>query len=199
MHHIFILISFQVLSGKHPWSEFKRDAAVMLQLSQGNKPERPSSRPIEDKHWELIERCRSSVDDRPCATDVVSSLQQFLHSCPPSPPLLDTFCFLSYFGIIPPHSSLVVPTPDRPREQNTGTLRPGISEVTLGGRSAVLQDSKRVLPTIGLMSPLAPVTEHPALPRLLSTNAIHTFGEMFPTMTESPDPDIRRELCPHSS
>ncbi|KAF8557521.1 kinase-like protein, partial [Imleria badia] len=56
-----------ILSGKHPWSEIQRDAAVMMQLSRGNTPKRPSSPPIEDQHWELIERCWSSVGDRPCA------------------------------------------------------------------------------------------------------------------------------------
>jgi len=143
MHRIFILIPFQVLSGKHPWSEFKRDAAVMLQLSQGNKPERPSLRPVEDKYWELIERCWSSVNDRPCAIDVVSFLQQFLHSCPVSLPLLYTFHPWSYSSIIPPQSSLVVSTT---WEQIIGTQQPGLPEVTLDHPSMALTDGKHILP-----------------------------------------------------
>ena len=61
----------------------------MFQLSQGNKPARPESRPIQDAHWALIEQCWSSVDQRPLAKDVVSSLQDFLRSCPTPLPLCD--------------------------------------------------------------------------------------------------------------
>ncbi|KAF8133178.1 kinase-like domain-containing protein, partial [Boletus edulis] len=71
------LLASAVLSGKPPWSEIQHEATVVLQLSRGKKPKRPSSRLIEDKHWELIDRCWSSVGHRPCAGDVVSSLQQF--------------------------------------------------------------------------------------------------------------------------
>ncbi|KAF8123364.1 kinase-like domain-containing protein, partial [Boletus edulis] len=68
------LLASVVLSGKLPWAEIPHDAGVVVQLSRGKKPKRPSSRPIEDQHWELIERCWSSVGDRPPAEDVVSSL-----------------------------------------------------------------------------------------------------------------------------
>ncbi|KAF8123322.1 kinase-like domain-containing protein [Boletus edulis] len=78
-----------VLSGKHPWSEIQRETAIIIQLLRGVTPKRPSSRPIEDRHWELIERCWAPVGDRPAATDVVSSVQQFLHSFPPPLPLVD--------------------------------------------------------------------------------------------------------------
>ena len=123
MHHIFILISFQVLSGQHPWSEIKNDMAVMFQLSRGNKPKRPSSRPIEDQHWELIQRCWSSVGDRPCTEDVVSSLQQFLRSFPPPLPLLNMFRFLSHSSIPPPQSTAVSAS-IHTQEQNISTLEP---------------------------------------------------------------------------
>ncbi|KAI9574118.1 kinase-like domain-containing protein [Boletus coccyginus] len=134
-----------VLSGKHPWSEIKRDALVTLQLSQGKKPERPSSRPIEDKHWELIEHCWSSVDKRPCATDVVSALQQFLHSCPAFPPLLEIFRLPSHSDIVLREPVLVVSTPIRAVKQNIGamdinTQHPGLPEATIDHRSAVFQD-----------------------------------------------------------
>lgn len=148
MYRTFILISIQVLSGKHPWSEIRNDAAVMLRLSKGIKPERPSSRLIEDKHWELIERCWSSVDDRPCATDVVSSLQQFLHSYSAFPPLLDTFRLLSNSSIFPPQSPLVVST----WEQLIGTPQPGLPEATLDHQSVVFNDGKHILPMIGLVN-----------------------------------------------
>ena len=107
--YIFSSLS-KVLSGKHPWSEIQRDPAVVFQLSQGNKPKRPLSRPIEDQHWELIERCWSSVGHRPCAEDVVSSLQQFLDSFPRPLPLVDIFRVLSHSSIASPQSTLVAPT-----------------------------------------------------------------------------------------
>ena len=156
MHRMFILISFQVLSGKHPWSGIQNDIAVMFQLSQGNKPKRPSSRPIEDQHWELIERCWSSVDDRPCAKDVVSSLQQFLRSFPPPLPLLDIFRLLSHSNISL-QSAPAVPISISPVDQNIGILElnvqsPGLSEAPLDYRSAMLQDGKYMLPTPRLIS-----------------------------------------------
>ena len=75
----------------------------MVQLSQGYNPARPESRPIQDARWALIKLCWSSVDQRPLARDVVSSLQDFLCSCPTSLPLCD---FLS--GIQPAMSDVPV-------------------------------------------------------------------------------------------
>ena len=83
------LIFFQVLSGKFPWSEVRQDNAVMLQLSQGYKPARPESRPIQDVHWALVEQCWAPIDQRPPADDVMSLLQDFLLLYPTSQPLCD--------------------------------------------------------------------------------------------------------------
>jgi hypothetical protein len=60
----------------------------VLRLSQGLKPGRPLARPIDDQHWTLIERCLSSIPERPLAEDVVSSLQQLLEACTLLPPPL---------------------------------------------------------------------------------------------------------------
>ncbi|KAF9230106.1 kinase-like domain-containing protein [Melanogaster broomeanus] len=49
----------------------RRDAAVILLLSQGQKPSRPQSRPIDDRYWEFIERCWENIQERPPANDVV--------------------------------------------------------------------------------------------------------------------------------
>ena len=68
----------------------------MLRLSQGFKPGRPLARPIDDRHWALIERCWSSISERPPAEDVASCLQQLQHACTPVLPLRDLF------GIPPP-------------------------------------------------------------------------------------------------
>ena len=69
-----------MLSGKYPWSEIQSDASVVRRLFQGLKPGRPLDRPIDDKHWALIEQCWSSIPERPLAKDVVSSLEQFLRA-----------------------------------------------------------------------------------------------------------------------
>ncbi|KAG6375289.1 hypothetical protein JVT61DRAFT_3511 [Boletus reticuloceps] len=83
------LLSRQVLSGKQPWWEIGEDVAVLLRLSQGEIPGRPESRPIDDQHWELIERCLSQIPDRPAANTIVSFLEQFLERFPHSQPLRD--------------------------------------------------------------------------------------------------------------
>ena len=89
MPRISTLIFFQAMSGKFPWSEVHQDNAVMLWLSQGYKPARPESRPIQDVHWALIEQCWSPINQRPPAEDVVSLLQDFLLLYPTSQPLCD--------------------------------------------------------------------------------------------------------------
>ncbi|KAN0081247.1 Protein kinase-like domain containing protein [Tylopilus felleus] len=90
-----------VLSGKYPWSEVRADAAVMLRLSQGLKPGRPLARPIDDRHWAFIERCWSSIPDRPLVEDLVSSLQQFLGGYPSSPRIRELFAVPSPSSDLP--------------------------------------------------------------------------------------------------
>ncbi|KAF8119555.1 kinase-like domain-containing protein [Boletus edulis] len=85
----FGCIALQVLSGKQPWSEIGEDVAVLLRLSKGEMPDRPESRPIDGQHWGLIERCLSPVPNRPTANTIVSSIERFLESFPPSKPLRD--------------------------------------------------------------------------------------------------------------
>ena len=84
-----ILIFSQVLSGKQPWSEVREDVAVVRHLVQGHKPGRPVSRVIDDSHWNLIQDCWSSVDERPAAAVIISTIQRFLNHCPQSPLLCD--------------------------------------------------------------------------------------------------------------
>ncbi|KAF9237149.1 kinase-like domain-containing protein [Melanogaster broomeanus] len=68
----------------------RRDAAVILLLSQGQKPIRPQSRPIDDRYWEFIERCWENIQERPPANDIVFALQQFLSSHLHPPPIVDS-------------------------------------------------------------------------------------------------------------
>lgn len=85
----FALISSQTLSGKQPWSEIREDAAVVLRLAKGHNPSRPASRPMDDLHWDLIEHCWSSVEERPTSEAIISSIEQFLSYNRPFLPLCD--------------------------------------------------------------------------------------------------------------
>ena len=69
----------QVLSGKKPWSEIEKDSNVVLCVAQGCKPCRPETREIDDHYWDFIQRCWSSVQERPSATEVITCIQQFLN------------------------------------------------------------------------------------------------------------------------
>lgn len=75
----------QVLSGKQPWSEVKRDVAVMLCLVKRLKPGRPLSRVMDDSHWNFILNCWSPIEERPAAQTIILSIRQFLDRCPPFP------------------------------------------------------------------------------------------------------------------
>ena len=84
-----MLIPFQVLSGKQPWSEIRQDAAVVSRLVKGHKPGRPESRMLNDTHWNLIQHCWSAIETRPAAEALIPIIQQFLRCSPQSPPLCD--------------------------------------------------------------------------------------------------------------
>ena len=84
-----MLIPLQVLSGKQPWSEVREDTAVVLRLAKGQKPGRPESQTLNDSHWNLIQHCWSPVEERPAAEVIISTIQQFLNSCPGTTRLCD--------------------------------------------------------------------------------------------------------------
>ena len=85
------LISLQVLSGKQPWSEVQRDSNVVVYISQGRRPSRPESRAIDDRHWDFIQQCWLSIQERPSAKEIITSTQQFLSCYPQFPPLRHLF------------------------------------------------------------------------------------------------------------
>lgn len=91
-----VLIFLQVLSGKLPWSEVRMDARVIILLRQGDKPKRPESRPVDDQHWNFIQQCWSSIEERPAAEDIVPSIQHFLNHHPPAGPPRDLSLFTSW-------------------------------------------------------------------------------------------------------
>lgn len=84
-----VLISLQVFSGKLPWSELRGDASVLLQLMKGEKPGRPESQAIDDSRWNFIQECWSSIEERPDADVIISTVQQFFSDCPEFPPLCE--------------------------------------------------------------------------------------------------------------
>ena len=67
----------QVLSNEFPWPEF-RWAGIVRSLYQGQKPPRPSSRPINDLHWAFLETCWLDVQDRPPASSAFLAFYSFL-------------------------------------------------------------------------------------------------------------------------
>ncbi|KAF9228982.1 WD40 repeat-like protein [Gyrodon lividus] len=55
-------IMLQVLTGKIPYHYYPRDERVLLALSQGETPTRPSQALVTDGRWTFIQRCWTSVD-----------------------------------------------------------------------------------------------------------------------------------------
>ncbi|KAH7882643.1 kinase-like domain-containing protein [Phlebopus sp. FC_14] len=80
----FGCIMLQVLSGNEPWSEIKADMAVVLRLANGENPQRPMSRRIDDEHWAVIQKCWLPVGDRLSAEQVLGELDSILTSLPSS-------------------------------------------------------------------------------------------------------------------
>ncbi|KAH0829127.1 hypothetical protein J3R83DRAFT_2603, partial [Lanmaoa asiatica] len=72
----FVLIFLHVLSGKQSWHEVQEDADLVLRLAHGHKAGRPESRPVDDLHWDLIQRCWSS--GATCCGGIITSTQRFL-------------------------------------------------------------------------------------------------------------------------
>jgi hypothetical protein len=70
------MLIHQVLSGREPWSEVNNVHAVILKLSQGGSPGRPSSRAIEDRHWAVIKACWRPAVARFSATEVVGEIEK---------------------------------------------------------------------------------------------------------------------------
>lgn len=68
----------QGLTGKPPFSEFKRDAQVVVAIALGKKPLRPKLPAIADHHWTFIMNCWSIKDCRPSAQQVDAYIKEQL-------------------------------------------------------------------------------------------------------------------------
>ncbi|KIJ10913.1 hypothetical protein PAXINDRAFT_16135 [Paxillus involutus ATCC 200175] len=64
-------IMLQVLTGKIPYHYYPRDERVLLALSRGETPKRPSGAMVTDRRWAFIERCWTSVESRPSDDEIV--------------------------------------------------------------------------------------------------------------------------------
>jgi len=61
-------IMLQVLSGKVPWHEIKREVIIIQEIQQGNIPRCPSHSPLVGELWPFIRECWSlSPASRPTA------------------------------------------------------------------------------------------------------------------------------------
>ncbi|KAN0073841.1 Protein kinase-like domain containing protein [Tylopilus felleus] len=54
----------QVLTSKVPYHYYTNDAQVPIALSRGLRPARPDDPPIDDLHWEFMQRCWASQNKR---------------------------------------------------------------------------------------------------------------------------------------
>lgn len=77
----------QVLTGKVPYHYYKYDAQILVALSRGLRPARPDEPPIDDLHWEFMQRCwssqskRLSKNTRPSIEEVVDFLSVARSRC----------------------------------------------------------------------------------------------------------------------
>lgn len=85
----FGCILFQVLTGKPPYSEFKRDAQIVVAISLGTKPLRPKFPVIIDRHWSFILDCWSIKDCRPSSKQVDEYIKGQLYLLQHNTPSLD--------------------------------------------------------------------------------------------------------------
>ncbi|KIJ12547.1 hypothetical protein PAXINDRAFT_101160 [Paxillus involutus ATCC 200175] len=70
----FGAITLQILTGKIPYHYYPRDEPVLLALSQGETPKRPSEMVVTDRRWIFIQQCWTSVDagqSRPSDDEIV--------------------------------------------------------------------------------------------------------------------------------
>ena len=80
---IFFL-QMQVLSGRLPYYYLKSEAHILMELHNGNQPQRPDEPCIADTHWHFIQQCWTSPDEarRPRIEDICQFVQeQYEMSC----------------------------------------------------------------------------------------------------------------------
>ncbi|KAG2031167.1 kinase-like domain-containing protein [Suillus americanus] len=72
----FGCIMLQVFTGKVPYSEFRSDHQVTVQILRGRKPARPVTPPIADALWDFMQKCwLDEPEHRPSAKEVLIFIQ----------------------------------------------------------------------------------------------------------------------------
>ncbi|KAG1853467.1 kinase-like domain-containing protein [Suillus subalutaceus] len=75
----FGCIMLQVFTGKVPYSEFRSDHQVTVQILRGRKPARPVTPPIADALWDFMQKCwLDEPEHRPSAKEVLIFIQEQL-------------------------------------------------------------------------------------------------------------------------
>ncbi|KAG2140933.1 kinase-like domain-containing protein [Suillus bovinus] len=75
----FGCIMLQVFTGKVPYSEFRSDHQVTVQILRGRKPARPVTPPITDTLWEFMQKCwLDKPEHRPSAEEVLTFMEEQL-------------------------------------------------------------------------------------------------------------------------
>lgn len=79
-------IMLQVLSGKVPWHEIKREVILIREIQQGNTPRCPSHSPLVSELWPFICECWSlSPASRPTAGTALEFIRYIRIKLPPFP------------------------------------------------------------------------------------------------------------------
>jgi len=72
----FGCIMLQVFTGKVPYSEFRSDHQVTVQILRGRKPARPVTPFIADAIWDFMQKCwLDKLNQRPSANEVLTFIQ----------------------------------------------------------------------------------------------------------------------------
>jgi serine/threonine protein kinase len=75
----FGCIMLQVFTGKVPYSEFRSDHQVTVQILRGRKPARPVTPPIADALWDFMQKCwLDKPEHRPSAKEALIFIQEQL-------------------------------------------------------------------------------------------------------------------------
>ncbi|KIK34492.1 hypothetical protein CY34DRAFT_639381 [Suillus luteus UH-Slu-Lm8-n1] len=78
----FGCVMLEVLSGRLPWSEIRREEVISVTMSQGRGPQRPNCHPkIVDSDWNFIQKCLQSEPElRPSAEKVLEFVTHRFYS-----------------------------------------------------------------------------------------------------------------------
>uniref|UniRef100_A0A0W0FCY8 Uncharacterized protein n=1 Tax=Moniliophthora roreri TaxID=221103 RepID=A0A0W0FCY8_MONRR len=85
--YAFGCVCYEIYTGLPPFHNLLYDAAVLLQVMQGNRPSRPDNMPeLSDEMWSLIEGCwATEPSSRPDIEEVRKSIDTFFGAIDPAP------------------------------------------------------------------------------------------------------------------